>query len=83
MKNLLVILIGLALTGNAFTQDKTVQAILEKYNRIRPNAEALAIYQLDWEDTLKTAQTRANLEGRPILLVIIHARYGDLHSGHC
>jgi hypothetical protein len=29
------------------------------------------------------AQQRARSENRPVCLVIIHARYGDITSGHC
>ncbi len=83
MREFLFTLVGLALTGSSFAQDGPVQDILEKYNRLRPNAKQLAMYNLDWEETLEAAQARAKLEGRPIFLVIIHARYGDLHSGHC
>ena len=83
MRTFIFFLVGLAIAGNAPSQDKQVQSILKKYDRLRPAARALGMYQLDWAETLKEAQTRAKREGRPIALVIIHARYGDLHSGHC
>ena len=83
MRTFLFCLVGLAITGNASAQDKQVQSILQKYDRLRPAARELGMYQLDWAETLEEAQTRAKREDRPIALVIIHARYGDLHSGHC
>ena len=41
------------------------------------------MYRLDWAASLEDARRRATRERRPVLLVIIHAQYGDLASGHC
>jgi hypothetical protein len=41
------------------------------------------MYQIDWAPSLEEAQKRALREKRPVFLVIIHAQYGDLTSGHC
>ena len=48
-----------------------------------PVIEALSMYRLDWEESLLAAQIRGLRENRPVCLVIIHARYGDITSGHC
>jgi len=41
------------------------------------------MYRLDWVDSLADAQDLALLDNRPVCLVVIHARYGDITSGHC
>ncbi len=60
-----------------------VKRILERYDELRPETSELGIYQLDWAESLEVALKRAAKEDRPILLVIIHAQYGDIFSGHC
>lgn len=60
-----------------------VKRILERYDELRPETSELGIYQLDWAESLEVALERAAKEDRPILLVIIHAQYGDIFSGHC
>ena len=60
-----------------------VKRILERYDELRPETSELGIYQLDWAASLEVALERAAKEDRPILLVIIHAQYGDIFSGHC
>jgi len=64
-------------------QDSTVKSVLDRYADFRPAAKDLAMYQLDWAPSLAEAQKRALREKRPVFLVIIHAQYGDLTSGHC
>ena len=64
-------------------QDSKVKSVLERYADFRPAAKDLAMYQIDWAPSLEEAQKRALQEKRPVFLVIIHAQYGDLTSGHC
>ena len=64
-------------------QDSKVKSVLDRYADFRPAAEDLAMYQIDWAPSLEEAQKRALREKRPVFLVIIHAQYGDLTSGHC
>jgi hypothetical protein len=59
------------------------ERILERYEELRPTEAELAMYRLDWADSLSDALKRSKKEKRPVLLVIIHARYGDITSGHC
>ena len=81
--SLLLGLAALAAPTGASAQDAEVGRILERHAQLRPNAEELAMYRLDWAPSLAEALTRAKAEARPILLVVIHAQYGDLCSGHC
>jgi len=60
-----------------------VGAVLDRYKAFRPGKDDLAMYQIDWASSLQEAQKRAFREKRPVFLVIIHAQYGDLSSGHC
>ena len=69
--------------GLAPAQDAEVKRIEARYNELRPKAGELGMYQLDWASSLDEALERAAKEDRPILLVIIHAQYGDIFSGHC
>lgn len=57
--------------------------VLERYERLRPDADELNMYRLDWVETLEQALVLSKADKRPILLVIIHARYGDIVRGHC
>ena len=84
MTRILGILIWLLLaTPLAPAQDNAVKSILDRYADFRPAAKDLVMYQLDWAPSLAEAQKRARREKRPVFLVIIHAQYGDLTSGHC
>ena len=84
MKRILGILIWLLLAASfAPAQDNAVKSILDRYADFRPAAKDLVMYQLDWAPSLAEAQKRALREKRPVFLVIIHAQYGDLTSGHC
>ncbi len=70
-------------SGVSLAQDRAADRVLAKYRTTRPSAKELAIFRLDWADSYKAALGRAAKEGRPVFLVIIHARYGDISSGHC
>ncbi|HBO52717.1 MAG: hypothetical protein OSB83_13730 [Planctomycetota bacterium] len=73
----------LLVTTFAPAQDSTVKAVLDRYAGFRPATKDLAMYRIDWAPSLEEAQKRARREKRPVFLVIIHAQYGDLASGHC
>ena len=77
-----LVLLLLAATFAA-AQDSKVKSVLDRYADFRPAAKELAMYQIDWAPSLEEAQKRALQEKRPVFLVIIHAQYGDLTSGHC
>jgi hypothetical protein len=81
-KNILFVAVLLA-SSTAAAQDEQADRVLSKYLKIRPSEREMAMYQLDWADSLGDAQKRAAREDRPIVLIIIHAKYGDIHSGHC
>ena len=84
MKYALTALCALSMVPNlALAQTDTAKAIIERYEDYRPTAKQLAMYRLDWAPSLAAAKVRAKREQRPILLVIIHAQYGDIRSGHC
>jgi hypothetical protein len=71
------------LAASIASANEQIDRVLAKYDRIRPSEKELAMYRLDWADSLDDAQKRAAREGRPIVLIVIHAQYGDIHSGHC
>lgn len=84
MLQFLFCLIALLIASDVSTaQDKAAKRILAQYDEMRPNDEELAMYRLDWADSLELALERAKSENRPIVLVVIHAKYGDITSGHC
>ena len=80
ISSLAIILLAATL---APAQDSKVQSVLDRYADFRPAAKDLVMYQIDWAPSLEEAQKRARREKRPVFLVIIHAQYGDLTSGHC
>ncbi|MDA1015918.1 MAG: hypothetical protein O3A00_15860 [Planctomycetota bacterium] len=82
MRKILCSLLVLA-SSVASAQDQRVSRVLAKFDRLRPSEKDLAMYRLDWADSLDNAWKRAAREGRPVFLVIIHAKYGDIQSGHC
>tara|TARA_B100001971_G_C18044610_1_gene459497 strand:+ start:327 stop:581 length:255 start_codon:yes stop_codon:yes gene_type:complete len=63
--------------------DRNAKRILDRYDVLRPKAKDLAMYRLDWAESLDVAMKRAVRENRPVCLVIIFAKYGDMASGHC
>jgi len=76
-------LIWLFIVFPLVAQDIDARRILKRYESARPTDRELAMYRLDWSSSLDQALERAARESRPIFLVIIHARYGDISSGHC
>ena len=78
----LYLLMLVATTGLAAEQPEA-DRILDRYKQKRPVARQLAMYRLDWADSIETALERSRAEGRPVMLIVIHARYGDITSGHC
>jgi hypothetical protein len=72
-----------AAAGLCSAQDSSARRVLARYDDLRPRANELGMYRLDWADSVDEALARANREERPILLVIIHAKYGDITGGHC
>jgi len=70
-----------AVMGVAAGRD--AKRILDRYQALRPQAKDLAMYRLDWAESLDVALKRTAKEKRPICLIIIHAKYGDIASGHC
>ncbi len=83
MRKIVFCLAVLLASSIASARDEQIDRILAKYDRIRPSERELAMYRLDWADSLGDALQRATREGQPILLIIIHAKYGDILSGHC
>lgn len=83
MRHLLCGLFLLLAANTGVAEDASVRKVLAKYHAMLPGDNELSMYRLDWEESLQTAQQRALKEGRPVCLVIIHARYGDITSGHC
>ena len=71
------------LTGVAFSENPSAKRVLAGYEALRPSAKDLAMYRLDWAESLDVALKRAIRESRPICQIIIHAKYGDMASGHC
>ena len=83
-KTLMVVsILLLALTPVARPQSDEVKRALEQYARWRPSDEKLIAYRLDWEPSVETALKRAAHENRPVFIIAIHARYGEMLSGHC
>jgi hypothetical protein len=78
-----VSLVWLSTAFPLVAQDVGARRILKNYQSSRPTEQDLAMYRLDWASSLDDALERAARESRPIFLVIIHARYGDINSGHC
>ena len=83
MKRFAFYFFSLLLVGFIFAEDAGVKRILARYQAIRPAAKDLGMYRLDWADSLDIALKRAAKENRPVCLIIIHAKYGDIASGHC
>ena len=83
MRFIVCTLLTMLTTGTALADQPDVGQLLARYNAIRPDDDQLAMYRLDWAKSLTAAQDRALLENRPVCLIVIHARYGDITSGHC
>ena len=72
-----------AVTTATRAQTDEARQVLDRYRELKPTDDELAMYRLDWVNSLEAAKRRAAEEDRPILVVAIHARYGDLFTGHC
>ena len=83
MKKIVLIFFSVFLAGFVKGEDVDVKRILARYQAIRPTAKDLGMYRLDWADSLDGALKRAAKENRPVCLIVIHAKYGDIASGHC
>ena len=83
MKRFALYFFSLFLAGFAAAEDADVKRILARYHSLRPSAKDLGMYRLDWANSLDVALKRAAKENRPVCLIIIHAKYGDIASGHC
>ncbi|MEK7468489.1 MAG: hypothetical protein AAB074_13850 [Planctomycetota bacterium] len=75
--------LALLISLPAAAQNAEAQKALTRFTELRPGDDDLAMYRLDWADDLAEAQKRASKEKRPVLLVVIHAKYGDMITGHC
>ena len=67
----------------AAAQNAEASKALARYTELRPADKDLSMYRLDWAPDLAEAQMRASKEKRPVLLIVIHAKYGDMITGHC
>ena len=67
----------------AAAQDPAAAEVLNRYRALRPTGDDLAMYRLDWAASVDEAKERAAREDRPVLVLAIHARYGDFYTGHC
>ena len=72
-----------AVTTATRAQTDEARQVLDRYRELKPTDDELAMYRLDWVTSLEAAKRRAAEESRPILVVAIQARYGDLFTGHC
>ena len=83
MRHFTIFFFSLFCSGFVTAEGAGVKRILARYQAIRPAARDLGMYRLDWADSLDVALKRAAKEKRPVCLIIIHAKYGDIASGHC
>ena len=67
----------------ASAEDQAARKALARYSELRPSDEDLVMYRLDWEPDYDAALRRAAKENRPVFVVVIYAKYGQLYSGHC
>ena len=70
-------------TTVAGAQTEDARLVLDRYRELKPTDDELAMYRLDWVNSLEAAKRLAAKENRPILVFAIHARYGNLFTGHC
>ena len=83
MNRFVLLFSGLLLAGFSRAEDANARRILDRYEAIRPAEKNLGMYRLDWADSLAVALKRAAKEKRPVCLIVIHAKYGNITSGHC
>ena len=76
---LAVLLLSLA----ASAEDQAAKRAMARYRELRPSDDDLVMYRLDWEPDYDAALRRAAKEKRPLFVVVIYAKYGELYSGHC
>ncbi len=76
-------LLALLLAAPLSAAPEEPQPFLERFEALRPKAEKLAVYRLEWVQTLAAAQTRAAEEDRPVLLIVVRNSLGDMITGHC
>ena len=71
---------GALLLTASFCSAQNAQAkdIFSRYEDLRPSERELAMYRLDWAESVEVALERAAKESRPVFLIIIHAHYGDI-----
>lgn len=67
----------------ADSPDAHITPVLDKYHSALPAERDLAVYRLDWVETLDEAKRKAAREQRPILLIVVTNSYGNLYTGHC
>ncbi len=67
----------------ASAEDPAVKKALARYGELRPSDDDLVMYRLDWESDYDAALRRAAKEKKPVFVVVIYAKYGELYSGHC
>jgi hypothetical protein len=60
-----------------------VPKILDRYRSLLPDEKDLAIFQLDWQPTLKDARDNAARTQRPVFLVVVTNSFGNMVTGHC
>ncbi len=68
----------LTTTSLSFAQDEAAKQLLARFADMRPTANELGMYRLDWAGSLDEALQRAEKEHRPVFLIVIHAKYGDV-----
>ena len=82
-RSLFIAFLFLVVASMGLAEDRNAQRILDRYDVLRPATRDLVMYRLDWATSLDVALKRATRENRPVCLVIIFAKYGDMASGHC
>ncbi|MDB4750012.1 hypothetical protein OAF83_03815 [Rubripirellula sp.] len=83
MRKLILGLAAFCAASVTLAQEADVDRVVGKYLKYRPSEAELAMYTLDWADSLTEALQRGAGDNRPLVMVIIHAQYGDIRSGHC
>ncbi|MBI3268238.1 MAG: hypothetical protein HYZ53_04395 [Planctomycetes bacterium] len=76
-------MLALGMSAPALAQSEDAQTALSHFREARPLDEDLVMYRLDWARTFEEAKSRAAKENRPLCVIAVHARYGDLFTGHC
>jgi hypothetical protein len=84
MASFLAVALMYAGAGQVAAPDAAVVATLQRFADVKPGAEALRFYSLDWVCSLGEAKQRAAAEKRPILVVLNTniTAHCNLYSGH-